>query len=440
MLSNGSLSFTYDSANRLVCADDHVYTYNAEDVRIGLHFGPYENTTYVYDVNCKLSKLLMRNTNGVVTKYVYGRGLIGEETVNGFKTYHFDARGSTIAITDANGNITDTFAYDTYGKLLSRTGTSSIIFGYNGRDGVVTDTNGLIYMRARYYLPEMKRFINADIIPGEISNAVTLNRFAYANGNPVSFVDPFGLSPDINQSFDSKLLFEILKNIKSKEDTALSSEMLAAVLDQLLNFRHILKVSQKMTVNMRISPNTTVTFSSSASSGYGNLEIEAVISEQLELAGSFSFPVGDNGSVSVHNDGSVYIECSSDIDEHTSISAAISANCKEMSISAGYSITTSDNQGNFISTSIEVTHKMRPLIPPKSQKKHQNNGLVSDDPIIDTVYDGAKQEDELIVSGNSNYGHVSVLADIDIVGLSLLFAVCYGVIKLCGFGEEVKTA
>ena len=49
-------------------------------------------------------------------------------------------------------------------------------------------------MRARYYSPEMKRFINADIIPGNISNAITLNRFAYANGNPVSFVDPFGLS------------------------------------------------------------------------------------------------------------------------------------------------------------------------------------------------------------------------------------------------------
>ena len=196
MLSNGSLSFTYDSANRLVCADDHVYTYNAEDVRIGLRFGPYENTTYTYDVNCKLSKLLCKTTNGVVTKYVYGRGLIGEETVNGFKTYHFDARGSTIAITDANGNITDTFAYDTYGKLISRTGTSSIIFGYNGRDGVVTDTNGLIYMRARYYSPEMRRFINADVVAGGISNAITLNRFAYANGNPVSFVDPFGLTAE----------------------------------------------------------------------------------------------------------------------------------------------------------------------------------------------------------------------------------------------------
>ena len=113
-----------------------------------------------------------------------------------FKTYHFDCRGSTIAITDASGNITDTFAYDTYGKLISRTGTSKIIFGYNGRDGVVTDNNGLIYMRARYYSPDMKRFINADIVAGEISNAVTLNRFAYANGNPISLVDPFGLSAE----------------------------------------------------------------------------------------------------------------------------------------------------------------------------------------------------------------------------------------------------
>lgn len=122
-----------------------------------------------------------------------GRGLIGEQAGSTFKTYHFDCRGSTVAITDANGNITDTFAYDTYGNLVSRTGTNKVIFLYNGSDGVVTDDNGLIYMRARYYSPEMRRFVNADIVAGQISNAVTMNRFAYANGNPVSFVDPFGL-------------------------------------------------------------------------------------------------------------------------------------------------------------------------------------------------------------------------------------------------------
>jgi len=94
------------------------YTYNAEDVRIR-NLCADEDTAYTYNTNCKLSKLLCKTTNGVVT-----------------------------------------------------------------------DSNGLIYMRARYYSPEIRRFINADIIPGEISNAITLNRYAYANGNPVSFVDP----------------------------------------------------------------------------------------------------------------------------------------------------------------------------------------------------------------------------------------------------------
>ena len=205
LLSNGSLTCSYDSANKLISAGGHTYTYNAEDVRIR-NLCAEEDTTYTYNTNAKLSMLLMKTTGGVVTKYVYGRGLIGEEVSGAFKTYHFDCRGSTIAITDATGNITDTFAYDTYGKLISRTGNGKVIFGYNGRDGVVTDDNGLIYMRARYYSPEMKRFINADVVAGAISNAITLNRFAYANGNPVSFVDPFGLTAEDDTSFDPSWL------------------------------------------------------------------------------------------------------------------------------------------------------------------------------------------------------------------------------------------
>ena len=198
MLSDGCTTFEYDSANRLLKADSHTYTYNAEDVRIR-NLCSDADTTYTYNTNCKLSQLLTKTTNGITTKYVYGNGLIGEEKCGEFKTYHFDYRGSTVAITDECGNITDTFKYDTYGKLISRTGNSFVILGYNGRDGVVTDRNGLLYMRARYYSPDMRRFINADIISGEISNAITLNRYAYANGNPVSNTDPFGLSAERGQ-------------------------------------------------------------------------------------------------------------------------------------------------------------------------------------------------------------------------------------------------
>ncbi len=51
-------------------------------------------------------------------------------------------------------------------------------------------------MRARYYNPEIKRFVNRDVVTGSIGNGLTMNRYAYVNGNPVSYIDPFGLSAD----------------------------------------------------------------------------------------------------------------------------------------------------------------------------------------------------------------------------------------------------
>lgn len=195
MLSDGTNTFEYDSANRLIKAGGHTYTYNAEDVRIR-NLRSEANTTYTYNTNCKLSQLLQKTTNTYTTKFVYGHGLIGEEKDVGFKTYHFDLRGSTVAITDINGNITDGFRYDTYGNVTAHFGETFVIFGYNGRDGVITDNNGLIYMRARYYNPAIRRFVNADVLHGEISDSTSLNRYSYVNGNPVSYVDPFGLSAE----------------------------------------------------------------------------------------------------------------------------------------------------------------------------------------------------------------------------------------------------
>lgn len=39
----------------------------------------------------------------------------------------------------------------------------------------------------------MRRFVNADILHGQISDSTSLNRYSYVNGNPVSLIDPLGM-------------------------------------------------------------------------------------------------------------------------------------------------------------------------------------------------------------------------------------------------------
>ena len=101
--------------------------------------------------------------------------------------------GSTTAVTDASGNVKYSYTYSPYGELLSGT-YGQVLFLYNGQYGVTSDNNGLYYMRARYYNIAIKRFCNQDILTGEIGESKSLNRYAYVEGNPVSYVDPFGLS------------------------------------------------------------------------------------------------------------------------------------------------------------------------------------------------------------------------------------------------------
>ncbi len=130
----------------------------------------------------------------VMNKYiVYGQGLIYEEGNNSnLLIHHYDQVGSTTALTDGLGTLREAYEYSPYGEIHSGD-TSLTEFLYNGRYGVTTDSNGLYYMRARYYNPTILRFINQDVVLGTLPDILSLNRYAYCEGNPVSFIDPFGL-------------------------------------------------------------------------------------------------------------------------------------------------------------------------------------------------------------------------------------------------------
>ncbi|RKZ81583.1 MAG: hypothetical protein DRR19_22005 [Candidatus Parabeggiatoa sp. nov. 1] len=136
--------------------------------------------------------LVYTKADGTQTYYVYGLGLIGQEQAGSYLAYHFYFRGSTVALTDETGIVTERFQYSPYGVLVDGE-VETTPFLFNGMYGVMSDGNGLYHMRARYYSPEIRRFVNQDILLGSVSEGQTLNRYAFVTGRPVSFVDPFGL-------------------------------------------------------------------------------------------------------------------------------------------------------------------------------------------------------------------------------------------------------
>jgi RHS repeat-associated protein len=198
------LSLYYDELNQLVEAGDLQAGYDVDGLRVMTTTGG-RTRWHVQDPNARYSRLLEeRDGNGnLIARYVYGLGLISRHDPAGdAQVYHFDSRGSTVALTDVStGKTTDKYAYDPYGLIVNREATTENPtehpFTFNGRDGVQDDGNGLYFMRARYYAPELKRFIQKDqAFAGTLTDTQSLNRYAFARGDPVRFVDPTGEIPD----------------------------------------------------------------------------------------------------------------------------------------------------------------------------------------------------------------------------------------------------
>ncbi len=67
-------------------------------------------------------------------------------------------------MTDSTGTITLEKSYTPFGEVLASSGTGESVYGFTGE---VTDPSGLVYLRARYYLPGNGRFITRDSWEGD---------------------------------------------------------------------------------------------------------------------------------------------------------------------------------------------------------------------------------------------------------------------------------
>ncbi len=77
------------------------------------------------------------------------------------------------------------------GNILSETETVDNPIKYAGE--YYDDELDMIYLRARYYNPQIGRFTSLDIEEGEIASPLDTNRYVYCRNNPIKYVDPTGM-------------------------------------------------------------------------------------------------------------------------------------------------------------------------------------------------------------------------------------------------------
>jgi len=206
-ISINTSTISYDNRGNLTGDGIYALTWSKENlllnvkkqgVEVGRYtYGPvgrrtektnqYGTTKYILSGQNVMSEL--NGSGALLRRYVYGPGTdqpIAMIKANGSREYyHYDGQGSVIATSGDNGVVVASYVYDSYGRSSDLTGNP---YRYAGRR--VDIETGFYYNRARYYSPQLGRFLSAD----PIGYGDGLNMYAYARNNPMNFRDPSGLS------------------------------------------------------------------------------------------------------------------------------------------------------------------------------------------------------------------------------------------------------
>jgi RHS repeat-associated protein len=195
---NEILTFTYNSRDQLVQLtrgppDNYTilgqYDYNASGMRVRHRYSSRGDINYFYDDNAVIEEQ-DDTTGNTLAHYHYADRLISMETENSTQYYHHDALGSTVNLTNKDGDVQVTYQLDPWGKIEKQIGESENRQVFTGQEH--DEKSDLIYFGARYYDSDIGRFTCQDHYPGEITTPPSLHRYLYAYSNPTVYVDLYG--------------------------------------------------------------------------------------------------------------------------------------------------------------------------------------------------------------------------------------------------------
>ena len=182
------------------------------------------------------SLLISERTDGTTLWYQYDSAanlvalMIGTERYN----YIRNAQNDIIGLIDSTGKRVVSYKYDSWGKVVSITGTLAATVGqknpFRYRGYYFDAESGMYYLQSRYYDPEIRRFISADDVKElflELENLMQYNLFAYCFNAPINMFDEDGKWPSFGVV--SKIIIGSVAIVAGVAATVLTCGAAAAV-------------------------------------------------------------------------------------------------------------------------------------------------------------------------------------------------------------------
>ena len=205
--SGRTAEYKYDADNLLISYVDNSNRIEFEYDSDGNRTAKIVNgvrTEYINDLASPISQVLLKRVQKrffneeKLIRYVYGSSKISQSCNGETQFYLYDSIGRNVcALIDSSGEMLSNYEYDSFGNVTLENQKVKNVYKYCGEQ--FDEETGLIYLRNRYYDPQIGRFISKDNNFGDLNNPQTLNPYVYVENNPVNFVDPLGfaaLSPE----------------------------------------------------------------------------------------------------------------------------------------------------------------------------------------------------------------------------------------------------